>query len=60
MKSRTTYWQNSFPNRLEMKFHLEELKLAGAFDLPDHDDPAVTEGKKATVSAATDLAQLGG
>lgn len=35
MKSRTTYWQNSFPNRLEFTFHLEELKLAGAFDLPD-------------------------
>jgi GNAT superfamily N-acetyltransferase len=30
-----------------MTFHLEELKLAGAFDLPDHDDPVVTEGKKA-------------
>jgi hypothetical protein len=34
MKSRTTYWQNSFPNHLEFTFHLEELKLAGAFDLP--------------------------
>jgi hypothetical protein len=47
MKSRTTYWQNSFPNHLEMKFHLEELKLAGAFDLSDHDDAVITEGKKA-------------
>jgi hypothetical protein len=47
MKNRTTYWQNSFPNHLELTFHLEELKLAGAFDLPDDDDPAVTEGKKA-------------
>jgi GNAT superfamily N-acetyltransferase len=47
MKSRTTYWQNSFPNHLEFTFHLEELKLAGAFDLPDDDDPVVTEGKKA-------------
>src|ERR1700704_1387058 len=47
MKSRTTYWQNSFPNHFEMTFHLAELKLAGAFDLPDQDDPVVTEGKKA-------------
>jgi hypothetical protein len=48
MKSvETTYWQNSFPNYLEFTFHLEELKLAGAFDLPDDDDPVVTEGKKA-------------
>jgi hypothetical protein len=47
MQSRTTYWQNSFPNHLELTFRLEELKLAGAFDLPDDDDPVVTEGKKA-------------
>jgi hypothetical protein len=42
-----TYWQNSSPNHLEFTLHLEELKLAGAFDLPDDDDPVVTEGKKA-------------
>ena len=47
MKSRTTYWKNSFPNHLELTLHLEELKLAGAFDLPDDDDPVVIEGKKA-------------
>jgi hypothetical protein len=41
MRSRTTYWQNSFPNHLEFTFQLEELKLAGAFDLPDDDDPVV-------------------
>jgi len=47
MKNRTTNWQNSFPNHLELTFNLEELRLAGAFDLPDDDDPVVTEGKKA-------------
>jgi len=39
MKSRATYWKNSLPNHLEFTLHLEELKLAGAFDLPDDDDP---------------------
>jgi hypothetical protein len=47
MKSRTTYWKNSFPNHLELTLRLEELKLAGAFDLPNEDDRVVIEGKKA-------------
>jgi hypothetical protein len=55
MKSRTTYWKNSFPNHLELTFRLEELKFAGASLIPWRAAMPIT---KVAVDLAKDVFEL--